>query len=98
MLKSIRKTGHTIKTMLHLLILQAENLETLLLLVNVERCLLYIFGILSQCHPLHNSTLVQPQKELPHFLLVHVKDMLLLLTKVTIILCISITCKERKCF
>ena len=84
--------------MLLVLILQVEKTEILLLLENVVKCLQFTFGIQILWALLLHSILELVLKVLLLYLLVHVKDMLLLLTKVMITLCISIMFKERRCF
>lgn len=57
--KSINKTGHIIKTMLQVLTSPVEKTEISLWLVNVEKCLLSIFGIQILWLQSHLSTLEQ---------------------------------------
>ena len=56
-LRSINRTGHTIKMMSLVLILLEERTETLSLQENAERCLLFTSGIQTLCLPLLHSIL-----------------------------------------
>lgn len=97
-LRSINRTGHTIKMTSLVLILLEERTETLSLQENAERCLLFTSGIQTLCLPLLHSILELLLKVQVPYLSVHVKDMLLLLIRVMITPCISIMFKERRCF
>ena len=98
MLKNINQTGHTIKMMSPVLTLQAEIIEILLSQENVVRCLQSTYGIPTQCNQSLISILEQVPKVQLLYLSVHVKDMLLLLTRVMITPCIFIMFKEKRCF
>jgi hypothetical protein len=80
------------------LTLQAEIIEILLSQENVVRCLQSTYGIPTQCNQSLISILEQVPKVLLLYLSVHVKDMLLLLTRVMITPCIFIMFKEKRCF
>lgn len=97
MLISTRKSGHSIKMTLPLLILLVDKLEISLPPANVVRCQLSIFGTPTQWHPLPTSVLDPKLRDALLFLLVLARSTSLPLTRATTISCTSTISTDKRC-